>query len=67
METYEICGKKYEIEDCVRVFDDTNGKIVGEIPIVNIPMMSDYNWHLLSLQGRLRHPEWYAELEMSRR
>ena len=33
------------------------------MPIVNIPMMSDYEWQLECLNDRLEHPEKYADSE----
>ena len=33
----------------------------GTLPIVDIPMMSDYKWQLTALQSRLRNPKMYEE------
>lgn len=31
----------------------------GTLPLVDIPMMSDYKWHLSCLNSRLENPEMY--------
>ncbi|MGN0488383.1 MAG: hypothetical protein ACI4HO_03865 [Ruminococcus sp.] len=37
--------------------------IQGSIPILSIPMMSDYKWQQECLKSRLKHPERYSEYE----
>lgn len=54
-ETYEIAGKSYP------VIGYAKQPGYGRIPIVDIPMMSDYKWQLGCLESRLKHPEVYAE------
>ncbi len=34
-------------------------KETGPVPLVDIPMMSDYKWHLSCLNSRLENPEMY--------
>lgn len=34
-------------------------KRFGTVPMVDIPMMSDYKWHLTCLNSRLKDPEMY--------
>lgn len=62
MATYEINGKEYEIIGKAAVKAD-NGDITGYVPIVDIPMMSDYEWQLDCLKSRLEHSEYYADTE----
>ncbi len=33
------------------------------VPLVDIPMMTDYQWQLFALESRLQHPENYAPFE----
>ena len=33
------------------------------VPLVDLPMMSDYAWQLGALKSRLEHPEVYAKFE----
>jgi hypothetical protein len=54
-ETYEIAGKSYP------VVGHAQQPGYGRMPIVNVPMMSDYKWQLMALESRLEHPERYAE------
>lgn len=35
----------------------------GFVPILDLPQMSDYQWHKRSLESRLAHPERYAGKE----
>lgn len=54
MKTMEICGRKYPVVGYV------DSKNMGRhIPLVDIPMMSDYKGQLQSLQSRLENPELY--------
>lgn len=38
------------------------GSTGDTVPLVDIPMVSDYKWQQQSLQCRLDHPEWYAAI-----
>ena len=58
METYELNGKKYPIEGYCNVVN-SKGEATGRIPIVALPMMSDYHWFLACLDSRLRKPHIY--------
>lgn len=60
METYELNGKQYPIEGYANVVDD-KGETTGQIPIIALPMMSDYHWFLISLDSRLRKPHLYED------
>lgn len=62
MATYEINGKEYEIIGQAAIKAD-NGDITGYVPIVDIPMISDYEWQLNCLNNRLKHPENYSNSE----
>ena len=53
METMEVCGRNYPVIGYVE--DET----LGTVPLLDIPMMSDYNWQLRPLQSRLKNPELY--------
>ena len=57
METMEIGGRTFPVVGYVA--RESTGETV---PLVDIPMMSDYKWQLTSLQSRLDHPEWYAAI-----
>lgn len=35
---------------------------LGEIPVVDIHLMSDYEWHVSCLKSRLENPEVYREM-----
>lgn len=48
METMEILGRDYPII-----------KHVDNVPVVDLPQMSDYKWQLQALQDRLSNPEKY--------
>ena len=56
MKTYELNGKAYPVSGMVK-----SQKLGVEVPIVNIPMMSDLKWCRLTLEDRLNHPEKYPE------
>lgn len=49
----EICGQEYPVTDWVRT---DRGET---IPLVDVPMMSDYKWHLSCLESRMKHPDFY--------
>lgn len=36
-------------------------KRFGKLPLVDIPMMSDYKWHVKCLESRLENPEIYRQ------
>ena len=55
-QTMTIAGRNYEITGYSK-----SAKAGVEVPIVNIPMMSDLKWCMLSLEDRLNHPEKYPE------
>lgn len=60
-ETYTIYGKEYPVVGHANVVD--RGKVTRTVPIVDIPMMSDYKWQLGCLKSRLESPENYADSE----
>lgn len=57
-QTYTIGNKTYKVETYVN-----DEKLEKPVPLVAIPMMSDYNWQLMCLQDRKENPELYAEFE----
>ena len=60
--TYNVGGKEYKVEGYIKA----NVTETGEqffVPLVNIPMMSDYQWQLSCLKSRLEHPEIYEKEE----
>ena len=61
---YEVApGISFPISGNAKVIDP-NGSPTGEtIPIVDIPMVSDYKWQSDALESRLKHPEWYENDE----
>ena len=56
METMNICGIDYPV---IGVIEDER---FGKLPLVDIPMMSDYKWHLNCLESRLQNPEIYRQV-----
>jgi len=48
-----IGGRSYPVVGTV------NSKTFGAVPLVDIPMMSDYRWQQKALQDRLEHPGKY--------
>ena len=56
METMEVCGRNYP------VIGYEEDETLGTVPLLDIPMMSDYNWQLRPLQSRLKNPELYREV-----
>lgn len=59
-ETYEIAGKSYPVVGYAKQPG------YGRMPIVDVPMMSDYRWQLMALESRLRDPEGYVQAEVER-
>ena len=47
------------IEKCRNTFN----KSYTKIPVLNIPMMSDYEWHLSGLESRMKNMELYLQYE----
>lgn len=61
-DTYTISGRKYKVEEYVKVKNkDTQEQYL--LPLVDIPMASDYKWQSDALESRLKHPEWYEKDE----
>lgn len=61
-DTYTISGREYKVEEYVKVKNkDTQEQYL--LPLVDIPMVSDYKWQSDALESRLEHPEWYEKDE----
>ena len=56
-ETYRLAGQDYPVTARVKMQGGLN------VPLVDLPMMSDYTWQLGALKNRLEHPEVYAQFE----
>lgn len=56
MEQMNIGGHNYPITGTVE------HEKLGEIPIVDIPLMGDYEWRVSCLKSRLENPEAYREM-----
>lgn len=56
MKTMNIGGREYPVVGFVE------DKRFGKLPLVAIPMMSDYQWPLRCLESRLENPEAYREM-----
>lgn len=54
--TYSIAGKEYPVTG----YYNFQGEM---IPLVDIPMVSDYKWQSDCLKDRLEHPEKYRDSE----
>lgn len=52
-----IAGREYPITGYIE-----NGPL-EKVPIVDIPMISDYKWQLECLKGRIANPELYRKYE----
>lgn len=64
METYNIGGQEYPVIKYVPVKDSAGNLISDEeIPLIDLPWVSDYKWQLDCLNDRLEHPEKYAAFE----
>lgn len=50
---YNICGKEYP----VKLYYNIRG---AEIPLVDIPMMSDFKWQYDCLMDRINNPNKYS-------
>lgn len=61
-ETHSVGGREFPVVGHAKVIDQ-NREVVGTIPIVDIPQVSDYKWQLDCLNDRLQHPEKYAPFE----
>lgn len=57
IDLFEVGEKLYPVNGYAK---EETGR---EIPIVDSPMMSDYDWQCSCLESRLRHPEAYAPYE----
>ena len=53
---YDIQGKQYPIEGYVKVNDDVL------IPLVDIKMKTDLDWHKACLESRLKNPQSYVDM-----
>ncbi len=61
-DTYTISGREYKVEEYVKIKNkDTQEQYL--LPLVDIPMASDYKWQSDALESRLKHPEWYEKDE----
>lgn len=56
-EVFSLGGKSYPVTGYLSV----DG--MPTVPLVDIPMMTDYQWQLFALESRLQHPENYAPFE----
>lgn len=60
--TYNLFGEDYPIRGQIGLKDNKDN-IVGHIPIVDIPMASDYKWQLGCLKSRLDNPDVYSDID----
>lgn len=56
MKTMKIGSREFPVIDYVTT------KETGPVPLVDVPMMSDYKWQLSCLQSRLENPEPYRAI-----
>ena len=56
-EVFSLGGKSYPVTGYLSVAG------MPTVPLVDLPMMTDYKWQLSCLESRLQHPEVYAQLE----
>ncbi len=63
-QNYEIDRYSYPVVGYVDIVTgDPDLPMLNSVPLVDIPMMSDYRWQLGALQSRLEHPELYEGKE----
>lgn len=55
MNSMTIGGKEFLVIGTVK------SEMFEEVPLVDIPMMSDFKWNLRGLEGRMEDPELYAK------
>lgn len=55
--TFNVAGREYPISDYVET------KEFGTLPIVDIPMMTNYKWQKLCLEFRIKNRELYGKHE----
>lgn len=60
--TYNLLGKDYPISGQIEV-RDSEDNVVGYLPLVDIPMTSDYKWQLTCLKDRLDCPDVYSDID----
>lgn len=61
---YEVSpGIFFPVSGYARIIDENKQSTGETIPIVDIPMMSDYQWQLNCLKSRMEHPELYEATE----
>lgn len=56
-EVFSLGGKSYPVTGYLSVAG------MPTVPLVDLPMMTDYQWQLSCLKSRLQHPEVYAQFE----
>ena len=56
MEQMNIGGREYPITGTVE------HEVLGAVPVVDIRLMSDYEWHVSCLKSRLEDPELYRRV-----
>lgn len=56
-EVFSLGGKSYPVTGYLSVAG------MPTVPLVDLPMMTDYHWQLSCLKSRLQHPEDYAQFE----
>ena len=60
--TYELAGREYPITGYEKI-KDKDCNVLFATPVIDLPMVSDYEWQLDRLKSRLEHPERYAGRE----
>lgn len=56
METMKIRERSFPVAGYV------TDEAMGTVPLVDLPMMSDYKFQRIALEDRLQHPEVYREV-----
>lgn len=62
--TYAIAGTDYPVIQMTNKAPDGT-KLKKPVPLVDIPMMSDYRWQQMALEDRIAHPEKYPEEDLT--
>lgn len=62
-DTYRIQNKEYTVSGFIPAICGEKSPKNICVPVVSVPMMSDYKFMMISLQDRLEHPEKYEDRE----
>lgn len=56
-------GAEIEITGYNTLVDKETGKAIKTVPQISMPEDADYRWQLDCLKSRVKHPEYYEDIE----